>query len=154
MGTTISRQLAEEMGGGVGVESEEGKGSTFWFTAVLAKQTDREAMMMRDVADLTDKKVLLVDDNQTSRFILFEYLRFWGCLPVMAADGNEALFILKDSVSSKEPFDFILADIQMPKMDEFEMVREIKTIETLKNVPIICLTSLGRRGGADPVRLQ
>ncbi|MBW1861516.1 MAG: response regulator [Deltaproteobacteria bacterium] len=146
LGTTISRQLTEEMGGEIGVESEEGKGSTFWFTAVLAKQTDQEDMMIRDVADLTDMKVLVVDDNQTTRFILFEYLRLWGCLPVMAADGIEALFILKDSVSSKESFDLILTDIQMPKMDGFEMCRAIKTIKPLKNVPIICLTSLGMRG--------
>ena len=59
-----------------------GKGSTFWFTAVFGKETVREVVLSKKDVDLSDLKVLVVDDNQTNRFILEEYLRFWGCMPV------------------------------------------------------------------------
>ena len=95
LGTTISKQLAELMGGEIGVESEEGKGSTFWFTAVFSKETVREVVLSKEDVDLSDLKVLVVDDNQTNRFILEEYLRFWGCMPVAAEDGFAVLDMLR-----------------------------------------------------------
>jgi len=85
--------------------------------------------------------VLVVDNNRTSRFILTEHLRSWGCLPVEATCGKEALHIL-----SQEPFGLILTDFQMPEMDGFELARKIKAIEALKGIPIILLTSRGKRG--------
>ena len=147
LGTTISKQLAELMGGEIGVESEEGKGSTFWFTAVFGKETVREVVLSKEDVDLSDLKVLVVDDNQTNRFILEEYLRSWGCIPVAAEDGFEALDMLRESVLSTASFDLILTDVQMPKMDGFELITTVRKIEALKsNVPIIVLTSRGRQG--------
>ena len=146
LGTTISRQLTELMGGEIGVESEEGKGSTFWFTAVFGKETGWEVALSKEDVDLSDLKVLIVDDNQTNRFILEEYLRFWGCMPVATEDGFEALDMLKAAVLSTASFDLILTDVQMPKMDGFELIPAVRKIENLKDVPIIVLTSLGRRG--------
>ena len=146
LGTTISKQLAELMGGEIGVESEEGKGSTFWFTAVFGKETGREVVLSKEDVDLSNLKVLVVDDNETNRFILAEYLRFWGCMPVAAEDGFEALDMLREAVLSTASFDLILTDVQMPKMDGFELIPAVRKIETLDDVPIIVLTSLGRRG--------
>ncbi|MBT3259731.1 MAG: response regulator, partial [Deltaproteobacteria bacterium] len=80
-----------------------------------------------------------------NRFIVSEYLRSWGCMPV-AADGLEALGMLREAVLSTAPFDLILTDIQMPKMDGFELIPAVRKIEILNDVPIIVLTSLGRRG--------
>jgi len=140
------------MGGQIGLESEEDKGSTFCFSAVFAKQKEKRPILTGKEFDLSNLKVLVVDDNQTNRFILTEYLRAWGCLPVKASGGKEALTILKDSVSSEEPFDLILTDIQMPQMSGFDLTREIKTVETLKEVPIIVLTSAGMKGDSKSCR--
>jgi len=145
LGTTISKQLAELMGGEIGVESEEGKGSTFWFTAVFGKETGREVALSKEDVDFSHLKVLVADGNQTNRFIVSEYLRSWGCMPV-AADGLEALDMLREAALSAASFDLILTDVQMPKMDGFELIPAVRKIETSNDVPIIVLTSLGRRG--------
>ena len=147
LGTTISKQLAEMMGGEIGFESEEGKGSTFWFTALFGKREKNEQIPATPDLDLKNLKVLIVDDNQTNRFILMEYLKSWGCSPVEAADGKEALSVLRDAVSVS-PFDLILTDFQMPEMSGFDLAKEIKTIATLKGVPIIILTSSGMKRDA------
>ena len=146
LGTTISKQLAEMMGGEIGLESEEGKGSTFWFTARFGRQEERKQIPAARDLDLNNLKVLIVDDNQTNRFILIEYLKSWGCLPVEAVDGKEALIVFRDAVSSESPFDLILTDFQMPEMSGFDLAKKIKTIDTLKDVPIIVLTSAGKKG--------
>ena len=146
LGTTISKRLAEMMGGEIGVESEEGKGSTFWFTALFGKQEEKERIPAAKDLDLNNLKVLIVDDNQTNRFVLMEYVKSWGCLPVEAVDGKEALIVFRDAVSSENPFDLILTDFQMPEMSGFDLAKEIKKIESLKGVPIIVLTSAGRKG--------
>ena len=146
LGTTISKQLAEMMGGEIGLESEMGKGSTFWFTALFGEQEEKKQIPAAIDLDLNNLKVLIVDDNQTNRFVLMEYLKSWGCLPVEAVDGKEALIVFRDAVSSESPFDLILTDFQMPEMSGFDLVKEIKTMETLKEVPIIVLTSSGRKG--------
>jgi len=146
LGITISKQLVELMGGEIGVESEEGKGSTFSFTVIFTKQTGQEPIIAKGEVDLRDLRVLVIDDNQTNRYILMEYLRAWGCLPVEVTGGKEALSILKDSISSKGPFSLILTDIQMPQMSGFDLARKIRKIKALKETPIIALTSAGRRG--------
>ncbi|MCK4542983.1 MAG: response regulator [Spirochaetales bacterium] len=146
LGTTISKQLAELIGGELGVESEEGRGSTFWFTAIFAKQTDEKAILAGKEVDLSGLRVLVVDDNRTNRFILMEYLKSWGCLPVEVSGGKDALSILGKAISSKEFFNLVLTDIQMPEMSGFDLAGEIRAIEALKGVPIIALTSSGSRG--------
>lgn len=144
LGTSISKELAELMGGEIGLESQEGKGSTFWFTIVLTRPMPQEAGLQEKGVDFKGLKVLVVDDNQTNRFILGEYLRSWGCVPVEAGGAREAISILKESVSAKRSFKLILTDIQMPEMNGLELVREIRMMEGLKGVPIMLLTSGAR----------
>jgi PAS domain S-box-containing protein len=146
LGTTISKQLVKLMGGEIDVESEEGKGSTFLFTAVFAKQTGLEVALTGKEVDLSNLRVLVVDDNQTNRFVLTEYFRSWGCLPVEATSGKEALSILRESVASKEPFDLLLTDFQMPGMSGFELAKETRETKDFKKVPITILSSAGMRG--------
>ncbi len=146
LGVTICKHLAEMMGGEIGVESKEGKGSTFWFTAVFSKQKGQKPILTEETGDLNDLRVLVADDNQTNRHFLMKYLKHWGCLTVEAGDGKEALAILGESLSSKEPFNLILADVRMPEINGFDLAKRIKTMKALKEIPIILITGVGKKG--------
>jgi signal transduction histidine kinase len=152
LGTTISKQLVEKMGGEIGVESEEGIGSRFWFTAVFAKNKERESLLSKEEYDLSDVKAVVVSDKHKNRGILSEYLRFWGCTPLEAGDGKETLSLLRDAVLSKECCDLVITDIEMSDMNGFDMAREIRGDKHLKDIPIIALTSFGWPGDGKKCR--
>ena len=152
LGTTICKELVEMMGGEIGLHSKEGEGSTFWCTIIFAKSEEPEKVLLKHTVSLADRRVLMVDDNRTNRFILWEYLKFWGCIPVEAEDGFEALELLKDSTPATKFFDLILTDVQMPGMDGFELVGNIRKMEAFADIPIIILTSLGRPGDGGKCR--
>lgn len=147
LGIAISKQMVEQMGGELGLESELGKGSSFSFTLPFAKHEAQEPIMPAEAVKLTGMRMLVVDDNPTNLFVLSEYLRFWGCVPVEAKSGHEALSILRDVVSGKvPPVKLILMDVQMPELDGFDTARKIREVEALRDIQIIIVTSLGMRG--------
>ena len=152
LGTTICKQLTQLMGGEMGVESEPGKGSTFWFTVVLAKQPLKEKAGKPKDISLQGQRILVVDDNQTNRFILNEYLKSWGCLAVEAQGGRQALQAFEASLSEGSPFDLILTDLQMPEMSGFDLSVAIKELDVPIKPPIIVLTSMGQIGDGQKCR--
>jgi CheY-like chemotaxis protein/HPt (histidine-containing phosphotransfer) domain-containing protein len=148
LGTTIAKKLTELMGGEIGLKSEVGKGSTFWFSVILKKQKEYKVIPSKKEVDLTGLKFLIVDPSQTSRLSLSEYLKSMDCKIVGVSQGKEALTMLRDSVSLQEPFDLILINLQMTDMYGFDLAKLIRSIDMLKEVPIILLTSAGNIGDA------
>jgi signal transduction histidine kinase/DNA-binding response OmpR family regulator len=146
LGLAISSQLVEMMGGRIWVESEEGKGSEFHFTARfgLAKSPKAE-LPLPPAACLQGLRVLVVDDNATNRLILAERLRRWGCNPTSAESGEAALSAMKRAAEAGEPFSVIMIDAQMPGMDGFALVEHIQRHPEFSGPTIMMLTSTGQR---------
>ncbi len=146
LGMAISKQLVELMSGEIGVESEPGSGSIFWFTALLKKEPVQEKKSPDEKSDLVEMKVLVVDSNHVSRTTMGEYIGFWGCTAVEAKDGDQALSMLIDAAFERESFDLVLTDSAMPKMNGFDLAAAIRGHKLLKDIPIVMNTTLGIRG--------
>jgi len=148
LGLSISKQLSEMMGGQVGVESEDGKGSTFWFTAVLEKQPEGREVEVVIPGDIREKQILVVDDNAANRLVLREQLKLWHCRFDEASRGAEALDKLRQGVAEGKPFDIAIVDMQMPVMDGETLGLKIKDDPDLKRTILVMLTSAAQRDDA------
>jgi len=148
LGLSISKQLTEMMGGQIGIESKKGKGSKFWFTAILEKQPEVKEMQPILPADIRGKRILAVDDNATNREVLCAYLKSWDCQYCAASSGQEALSLLHHAVQSGSPFHLAILDHMMPDMDGEALGGVIKDDPALKKTVLVMLTSFGQRGDA------
>jgi two-component system sensor histidine kinase/response regulator len=148
LGLAISKQLAELMGGSIGVQSQQDEGTTFWFTAVLDKQPEGQLAVPEPPVGLEGVKVLVVDDNATNRLLLTTLLKSWGCRFVEAAEANAALGMLKDAARDGDPIQIALLDMMMPGMDGAELGGKIKACPELAQTRLVMITSLCQRGDA------
>jgi two-component system sensor histidine kinase/response regulator len=143
LGLAISKKLANLMGGDVGVESELGLGSTFWFTARLGKGAARTKKYLPE-PDLRGRRILVVDDNEMSRMVLSEMLGSMTFIVKDVSSGRETLAEISASAEKGEPYDIVLLDWQMPEMDGIETARAIGGL-SLNTLPhMIMVTAHGR----------
>ena len=145
LGLAISAQLCELMNGVMWVESEEGRGSIFHFTAHFGRPEARgEKSGESEPVKLRDLPVLVVDDNSTNRKILEEMIANWRMKPVAAPNGPAAMEALQRAHKNGTPFRLMLLDGHMPGMDGFEVAARVKQDPQLHGAEVILLTSAGR----------
>ncbi|MBI3152346.1 MAG: response regulator [Chloroflexi bacterium] len=155
LGLTISRQLVDAMNGTIGLKSEPGVGSDFWFDIAFEKieaEPHLEAPATVIETDMSEARILGVDDNQTNRLVLSKMVEGFGCRIDMAASGARGIEMLHHAAREGDPYDVVLLDMQMPGMDGEQTARAIKSDPLVKDVKIVILTSMGKRG--DAVRLE
>ncbi|MGE5461803.1 MAG: GAF domain-containing protein, partial [Syntrophothermus sp.] len=156
LGLAISKRLAEMMGGGMHAESEGiGFGSCFIFTILAEPARVAERRTARDITGiqpaLQGKRVLIVDDNATNRRILLLQTEKWGMEPRETEHPRDAINWIKEG----QHFDLVITDMHMPELDGIMFTREIRKLQDEKALPIILLTSLGRREiGADELNFS
>ncbi|MGH7319947.1 MAG: response regulator [Candidatus Rokuibacteriota bacterium] len=152
LGLAICKRLAELMEGEVGVTSQSGQGSTFWFTARLVRPIGAVAPAPASPSALQGLRVLAVDDNTTNRLVLRQHLLGWGMVSDEAVSGGEALARLRAAAEGRRPYTVALLDLQMPDMDGIELAQAIKADPALRETRLLLLTSWGQRGEAKAAR--
>jgi signal transduction histidine kinase/CheY-like chemotaxis protein len=140
LGLAISKRLVGMMSGSIGVDSEVGRGSTFWFTARLEARPGREPVAIQRES-IRGTSALIVDDNDTNRAILERQLAAFGMTTVSAADAGSALELLRQAVESGTIPDIAVLDRHMPGMDGLDLCRVIAADPALRRLRVIMLTS-------------
>ena len=148
LGLTVSARLVEMMGGRIWLESEEGKGSIFHFTARLGVASPSAQAAAAPETDLDGMPVLVVDDNATNRRILGQILSGWKAKPEFSSSAEEALAAMGHAREVNKPFSLVLADCHLPGVDGFELVQRIKRTSQFAGTTIMMLTSAGEPGDA------
>jgi CheY-like chemotaxis protein len=151
LGLAISRQLIELMGGRISVESTLGVGSKFWFELPL-RLTSAPCQQAAPMDDLKGLRVLIVDDNEVNRRVVHEQISSFGMRNGSFATGEQALEAIRAALAAGDPYQFVLADYQMPGIDGATLAAAIKADAEIRDVIFVMLTSIGH--WSEAVRLE
>ncbi|MCO6430817.1 MAG: response regulator [Deltaproteobacteria bacterium] len=141
LGLAISRELVQLMGGDIGVRSEEGKGSTFWFTMPFQQKVLHDEGAKSSKRDPRSIRVLVADNSENFRAVLVEQLTSWGMHVKLTNSGEGALKILRDQKSSS--FDVALIDRDLPDMDGIRLGEEIRLLRQAPQLTLLLFTKMG-----------
>ncbi len=144
LGLAISKRIAEAMGGEIDVDSEVGRGSKFWFTALMDARSSGN-LNAHSPNRLSGLRVLVVDDNETNRRILQLQLSGWEVESEAVGGGLEALACLREAAANNQPFSLAIIDHQMPGMNGLELAHAIRSDERIRGIKMWLLTSLMQR---------
>lgn len=145
LGLSISKRLVEAMGGKLGAASRLGEGSVFSIELALPIHKSEE-IAEPSIFDADGVRVLVVDDIGVNRRILLEQLGAWGFRPDAAPNAAEALGMLRDAHAAGAPFKLAILDYFMPETDGLDLARQIRADESLRDIPLMVLTSVDRPG--------
>jgi signal transduction histidine kinase/CheY-like chemotaxis protein/ligand-binding sensor domain-containing protein len=141
LGLAISKQLVELMGGKIGVESEAGLGSIFWFELTFEAGPIGAPKPEDSLAGIAGRRVLVVDDHETNRRILVHLLRRWGARPQVATSPSRALAQLRDAAHRFEPFELAILDYHMPEMTGVDLAAAIRADPDCAGTTLFLLSS-------------
>jgi PAS domain S-box-containing protein len=148
LGLAICKQLVRLMDGQIGVESQVGKGSTFWFTIRFQVSSATLPPFNATVTDLKGRRLCVVDDHATNRRVIELYAEKWGASCLSAENGYQALQLLREAARCNQACDVAIIDSQMPGMSGLDLVKAVKADSLLAATRLVLLTSRGQRGDA------
>jgi len=145
LGLAICKRLVELMSGDIAMQSEPGRGSTFWFTARLGQAAEELLEAGAGLEMLNGRSTLIVDDNATNMTILEQMVRSWGLRVASTDSGSSAMVMLREAAKRGDPYSFVLLDYHMPGMDGPAVARAITRDPSLAGVQIVLLSSSAER---------
>jgi len=152
LGLSISRNLVEMMNGTIGVVSEFGKGSTFWFTVTM-EVVEKDDMYSSVPEAAREASVLIVDDNKSSRLTLHQYFTDWGCRVDAVESGKLGLAKMKEKAAQGAPYTCCFIDLLMPGMDGWQLASEINSDKNINFVRLVLMSPTGKSGEEAKMKL-
>jgi two-component system sensor histidine kinase/response regulator len=142
LGLTICKKIVSLMGGEIWIESQPGKGSSFWFSVPFQVAEDEPEERLVVPEAIQNSRVLIVDDNRTTLYVIKRLVESFGCRTVLASSGKEAITLYAESLYD-DPVELVVMDIGLPGIDGISAVVRIRELNTESTVPVIIITSSG-----------